>query len=64
MTQRRRLLQAARHWALRRCCRGWTLTPADWDVKDFLPGALAPETGKDGKLYGILWDAAQNFTFT
>jgi multiple sugar transport system substrate-binding protein len=33
------------------------LTPADWDVKDFLPGALAPETGKDGKLYGIPWDA-------
>jgi len=33
------------------------LTAADWDVKDFLPGALAPETGKDGKLYGIPWDA-------
>jgi multiple sugar transport system substrate-binding protein len=33
------------------------LTSADWDVKDFLPGALAPETGKDGKLYGIPWDA-------
>jgi multiple sugar transport system substrate-binding protein len=34
-----------------------SLTAADWDVKDFLPGALAPETGKDGKLYGIPWDA-------
>jgi multiple sugar transport system substrate-binding protein len=33
------------------------LTAADWDVKDFLPGALAPEIGKDGKLYGIPWDA-------
>jgi multiple sugar transport system substrate-binding protein len=33
------------------------LTPADWDIKDFLPGALAPETGKDGKLYGIPWTA-------
>ena len=30
-------------------------TPADWDVEDFLPGARAPETGKDGKLYGIPW---------
>ena len=33
------------------------LTPADWDVNDFLPGARAPETGKDGKLYGIPWTA-------
>ncbi|MGF6735212.1 ABC-type glycerol-3-phosphate transport system substrate-binding protein [Paraburkholderia youngii] len=33
------------------------LTAADWDVKDFLPGALASETGKDGKLYGIPWNA-------
>lgn len=32
-------------------------TPADWDVNDFLPGARAPETGKDGKLYGIPWTA-------
>jgi multiple sugar transport system substrate-binding protein len=30
-------------------------TPADWDVKDFLAGARAPETGRDGKLYGIPW---------
>jgi multiple sugar transport system substrate-binding protein len=30
-------------------------TPADWDVDDFLPGLRAPETGKDGKLYGIPW---------
>lgn len=33
------------------------LTPADWDVNDFLPGARAPETGKDGRLYGIPWTA-------
>lgn len=33
------------------------LTPADWDVNDFLPGARAPETGKDGKLYGVPWTA-------
>lgn len=32
-------------------------TPPDWDLKDFLPGALAPETGRDGKLYGIPWVA-------
>jgi multiple sugar transport system substrate-binding protein len=31
-------------------------TPADWDVEDFLPGLRAPETGKDGKLYGIPWN--------
>ncbi|TCL02124.1 ABC transporter substrate-binding protein [Sodalis ligni] len=31
------------------------LTPGDWDLKDFLPGTLAPETGRDGKLYGIPW---------
>jgi multiple sugar transport system substrate-binding protein len=37
--------------------RNPALTSADWDVKDFLPGALAPETGKDGNLYGIPWDA-------
>lgn len=37
--------------------RNPSLTAADWDVKDFLAGALAPETGKDGKLYGIPWDA-------
>lgn len=30
-------------------------TPADWDVEDFLPGVRAPETGRDGKLYGIPW---------
>lgn len=29
------------------------LTSPDWDLKDFLPGTLAPETGRDGKLYGI-----------
>lgn len=33
------------------------LTPADWDINDFLPGARAPETGRDGKLYGIPWTA-------
>ncbi|CAN7717127.1 extracellular solute-binding protein [Variovorax sp. LjRoot290] len=33
------------------------LTPADWNVNDFLPGARAPETGRDGKLYGIPWTA-------
>ena len=33
------------------------LTPADFDINDFLPGARAPETGKDGKLYGIPWTA-------
>jgi len=33
------------------------LTPANWDVNDFLPGARAPETGRDGKLYGIPWNA-------
>ncbi len=32
-------------------------TPADWDVNDFLSGARAPETGRDGKLYGIPWTA-------
>ncbi|MDB6000547.1 MAG: extracellular solute-binding protein family 1 [Rhizobacter sp.] len=31
-------------------------TPAEWDVNDFLPGARAPETGKDGKLYGVPWN--------
>ncbi len=25
-------------------------TPADFDLQDFLPGARAPETGRDGKL--------------
>jgi len=33
------------------------LTPADFDLQDFLPGARAPETGRDGKLYGIPWTA-------
>jgi len=33
------------------------LTPADWDINDFLPGARQPETGRDGKLYGIPWTA-------
>ena len=32
-------------------------TPANFDVKDFLEGALAPERGSDGKLYGIPWQA-------
>ncbi len=31
------------------------LTSADWDVHDFLQGGIAPETGRDGKLYGIPW---------
>ena len=30
--------------------RNPNLTPADWDVNDFLAGARAPETGADGKL--------------
>jgi multiple sugar transport system substrate-binding protein len=30
-------------------------TPADWDLQDFLPGARAPETGPDGRIYGIPW---------
>jgi len=33
------------------------LTPADWNLDDFLPGARAPETGRDGRLYGIPWIA-------
>lgn len=33
------------------------LTPADWDLNDFLPGTRAPETGRDGKLYGVPWTA-------
>jgi multiple sugar transport system substrate-binding protein len=37
--------------------RNPALTAADWDVNDFLPGARAPETGRDGKLYGIPWTA-------
>ncbi|WP_223819646.1 ABC transporter substrate-binding protein [Cupriavidus cauae] len=32
-------------------------TPADFDINDFLPGARAPETGRDGKLYGVPWTA-------
>jgi len=32
-------------------------TPADFDLADFLPGAVAPETGIDGRLYGIPWTA-------
>jgi multiple sugar transport system substrate-binding protein len=35
--------------------RNPNLTPADWNINDFLPGARAPETGRDGKLYGIPW---------
>jgi multiple sugar transport system substrate-binding protein len=37
--------------------RNANLTPADWDLDDFPPGARAPETGRDGKLYGIPWTA-------
>lgn len=32
-----------------------SLTPADFDLKDFMAGALQPERGRDGKLYGIPW---------
>ncbi len=32
-------------------------TPAEFDINDFLPGARAPETGRDGKLYGVPWTA-------
>jgi multiple sugar transport system substrate-binding protein len=31
-------------------------TPASWDLDDILPGARAPETGADGKLYAIPWN--------
>lgn len=31
-------------------------TPSDWGLDDILAGARAPETGKDGKLYGIPWN--------
>ncbi|MGK6310367.1 ABC transporter substrate-binding protein [Variovorax sp. DT-64] len=37
--------------------RNPNLTPADFHLDDFLPGARAPETGKDGKLYGVPWTA-------
>ena len=37
--------------------RNPNLTPSDFDLQDFLPGALAPESGADGKLYGIPWTA-------
>lgn len=37
--------------------RNPNLTPADWDLNDFLPAARAPETGRDGKLYGVPWTA-------
>ncbi|VTU45958.1 ABC transporter substrate-binding protein [Variovorax sp. PBL-E5] len=33
------------------------LTPADFDLDDFLPGARTAESGRDGKLYGIPWNA-------
>lgn len=33
------------------------LTAGDFAIDDFLPGARAPETGRDGKLYGIPWTA-------
>ncbi|MEG1767699.1 MAG: extracellular solute-binding protein [Comamonas sp.] len=33
------------------------LTPAEFDINDFLAGARAPETGADGKLYGVPWTA-------
>lgn len=35
--------------------RNPALTAADWDINDFLAGARAPETGRDGKLYGAPW---------
>lgn len=35
--------------------RNPNLTPADWDLADFVPGARTPETGRDGRLYGIPW---------
>jgi multiple sugar transport system substrate-binding protein len=37
--------------------RNPNLTAADFDIDDFLPGARAPETGKDGRLYGVPWTA-------
>ena len=37
--------------------RNPNLTAPDFDLNDFLPGARAPETGKDGRLYGIPWTA-------
>ena len=37
--------------------RNQNLTASDFDIDDFLPGARAPETGKDGRLYGVPWTA-------
>jgi multiple sugar transport system substrate-binding protein len=37
--------------------RNPNLTAADFDLDDFLPGARAPETGRDGRLYGVPWTA-------
>lgn len=37
--------------------RNPNLTAADFDIDDFLAGARAPETGRDGKLYGVPWTA-------
>lgn len=37
-------------------------TPAGFELADFLPGALAPEKGSDGKLYGIPWTAETTIT--
>lgn len=37
--------------------RNPSLTPSEWDLDDFLSGARAPETGRDGKLYGVPWIA-------
>lgn len=37
--------------------RNPNLTAADFAIDDFLPGARAPETGRDGRLYGVPWTA-------
>lgn len=37
--------------------RNPNLTAPGFDLDDFLPAARQPETGKDGKLYGIPWTA-------
>ncbi|HUD34774.1 MAG TPA: extracellular solute-binding protein [Variovorax sp.] len=37
--------------------RNPNLTAPDFDLNDFLPAARAPETGRDGRLYGVPWTA-------
>ena len=37
--------------------RNPNLTAPDFDLNDFLPAARVPETGRDGRLYGVPWTA-------